>query len=191
MTAQPERVWSPEEYLAFERASESKHEYINGKIIAMAGASAAHNIITGNILARLHRHVQDRPCIVFPSDMRLKIAPHRTYTYPDVTVVCGSVIYDDDEQDTLLNPIVLIEVLSPSIEVYDRGKKSQRYRTIPSLHEYLLVAQDSQHIEHFVRYSEHQWLLSEITHDQATIHLPSLECTLLLADVYAKVPLAE
>jgi len=97
---------------------------------------------------------------------------------------------DDDEQDALLNPIVLVEVLSPSTEVYDRGKKSQRYRTIPSLREYLLVAQDSQHIEHFVRYSEHQWLLSEITRDQATIHLPSLECTLLLADVYAKVPLA-
>lgn len=188
MTAQPKRSWTVEDYLAFERTSELKHEYFGSDIFAMAGASAAHNIITANIVASLHQQVVDRNCTVFPSDMRLKIVEHTLYTYPDVTVVCGEVHYEDNEQDILLNPTVIIEVLSPSTENYDRGKKSHYYRTIPSLQEYILVSQDDQHIEHFTRYSEHQWLFSEVTNEGGVVQLTSIDCTLALADVYKKVP---
>lgn len=111
------------------------------------------------------------------------------YTYPDVTVVCGEMEFEDNEQDTLLNPTLIVEVLSPSTEKYDRGKKSQYYRTIPSLKEYLLVTQDGQHIEHFVRYAENQWLFSEVSHAENVVHLASIDCTLTLAAVYEKVPL--
>jgi Uma2 family endonuclease len=188
MIAQPDRVWTVDEYLRFERASESKHEYTNGTVHAMAGASAAHNTITGNIFASLHGQLRSRPCTLFPSDMRLKIPQEHSYTYPDIAVVCGEIVYDDSEQDTLLNPTVLIEVLSPSTEMYDRGKKSQRYRMLPSLREYLLVAQDIPYIEHFVRYSDHQWLLSDVRSTQTALLLPSIDCTLLFSDIYAKVP---
>ncbi|WP_129626324.1 Uma2 family endonuclease [Candidatus Oscillochloris fontis] len=188
MTMQPIRIWSSEEYLAFERTSEVKHTFFDGVIVAMAGASAAHNIITANIVASLHFQVRQRNCTVFPSDMRLKIETTRTYTYPDIMVVCGDIQYAHEAQDTLENPTVIIEVLSPSTEIYDRGKKAQIYRTIPSLQEYLLVAQDGQHVEHFVRYAEHQWLFTECADAQTPIMLPSIECTLLFEDIYAKVP---
>jgi Uma2 family endonuclease len=188
MTAQPARIWSPEEYLSFERASETKHAFFDGVIVAMAGASAAHNIITANIVASLHAQVRRRNCTVFPSDMRLRVEEPRTYTYPDIMVVCGNVVYADEAQDTVENPTVIIEVLSPSTETYDRGKKAQIYRAIPSLREYVLVAQDGQRIEHFVRHSEHQWLFTELTDPRAAITLPSIDCTLLFDDVYDKVP---
>lgn len=188
MTAQPERLWTVTEYLTSERSSDIKHEFFGGEIFAMAGASAAHNIITANIVASLHRQVLHRNCTVFPSDMRLKVVQHTLYTYPDITVVCGDIDYEDNEQDILLNPTVIIEVLSPSTENYDRGKKSHYYRTIPSLQEYLLVAQDSQHIEQFMRYSEHQWLFAEITSEGEDIYLSSIDCTLTLVEVYNKVP---
>lgn len=188
MTAQAKRTWTVEDYLAFERSSELKHEYFGGEIFAMAGASAAHNIITANIVASLHRQVFERNCTVSPSDMRLKVVQHDLYTYPDVTVVCGNVHYEDDEQDILLNPTVIIEVLSPSTENYDRGKKSHYYRTIPSLQEYLLVSQDGQHVEHFIRYSEHQWLFSEVTNEGEVVQITSIDCALALVDIYNKVP---
>jgi Uma2 family endonuclease len=179
------------DYLDFERKSDIKHEYIAGAMLAMSGASAAHNVITANALARLHNHVLQRNCTVFPSDMRLGIRQQRMYVYPDVTVVCGTIEFDDTEQDTILNPTIIIEVLSPSTERYDRGKKSQYYRTIPSLQEYLLIAQDEQYIEHFVRYSEHQWLLTTVTQEQGSVYLASIDCTLHLHDVYNKVPRQE
>lgn len=188
MTAQPKRTWTVAEYLDFERNSETKHEYFGGEIFAMAGASAAHNIITANIVASLHSQVFQRNCTVFPSDMRLKVERHNLYTYPDITVVCGEVQYEDTEQDNVLNPTVIIEVLSPSKENYDRGKKSQYYRTIPSLQEYLLVSQDGHHIEHFTRHSEHQWLFSEVTDTESVFQLTSIDCRLTMGDVYHKVP---
>lgn len=131
MTAQPKRTWTVEEYLDFERRSETKHEYFGGEIFAMAGVSAAHNIITANIVAILHRQVFQRNCTVFPSDMRLKVERHHLYTYPDITVVCGEVHYEDTAQDNLLNPTIIIEVLSPSTENHDRGKKSQYHQRHP------------------------------------------------------------
>jgi len=188
MTAQPNQLMTVSAYLAFERSSDLKHEYLNGEVLAMAGASAAHNIITANLLASLHTQVRRRNCTVFPSDMRLGILQQGIYVYPDIMVVCGELVFGDTEQDTLTSPAIIIEVLSSSTETYDRGKKSQHYRTIPSLQEYLLVAQDAQHIEHFVRYSAHQWLFSEVTKERGKLQIASIDCTLQLEDVYDKVP---
>jgi Uma2 family endonuclease len=187
MTLQASPFMTVEEYLAFERDHEVKHEYIAGHVHAMSGASAAHNIIAANTLVALHNHVRQRNCIVFPSDMRLGIPDQDIYVYPDIMVVCGDVQFGDNEQDTILNPVIIIEVLSPSTEQYDRGTKAQYYRSIPSLQEYLLIAQEERCLEHFVRYSEHQWLLSEITDDQGSVYLTSIDYTIQLDEVYEKI----
>lgn len=184
MTAQPKRSWTVDEYLAFERSSDVKHEYIAGDAFAMAGAAATHHIIVANIIASLHVQTRQRDCTVFPSDMRLKIVSYNSYTYPDVTVVCGEIRYEDEHQDTLLNPTLIVEALSPSTEQYDRGRKSQHYRSIPSLRGYMLVSQHEPHIEHVVRHSDYQWLFTETSDLHGTVHLPAIDCTLALADVY-------
>jgi Uma2 family endonuclease len=187
MTVQPLPNMTVEEYLAFERASPTKHEYMAGTIRAMSGASVAHNIITVNIVATLHPQLRQRPCTVFPSDMRLGLVEKHMYVYPDVMVVCGELAFADNTRDTLVNLAVIIEVLSPSTEAYDRSKKAQYYRTIPSLQEYVLVGQDEPLIEHFVRYSAYQWLFSEIKDVKGQVRLVSIDCSLDLAEVYAKV----
>jgi Uma2 family endonuclease len=187
MSAAPQQVWTPESYLAFERESETKHEYLAGEIFAMTGASENHNLVTANTLASLHAQLRRTPCRIYPSDMRLKVPAVGLYTYPDVTVVCGEPQFDEDEvPDTLLNPTVLIEVLSPSTESYDRGKKFQHYRTLESLQEYLLISQESARIEHYVRQGE-QWLFSDAYRLEDVVKLPSIDCSLALADVYEKV----
>lgn len=181
---------TPEEYLKFERESEEKHEYFAGEIFAMTGASLNHNVITLNVGAMLHAQLRKRPCTVYPSDMRVKTPLRTLYTYPDISVVCGTPQLEDDKFDTLLNPIVIIEVLSPSTEMYDRGKKFQHYRTIPSLQEYLLIAQDSVRVEHYVR-GEGQWIFTDAANLDAVLKLPSIDCTLALSEVYEKVNFEE
>ena len=187
MAAIPDFIWTDERYLAFERASDIRHEYLNGEVFALAGASVRHNLIAANILANIHAQLRKRPCVVFPSDMRLKVSRTGLYTYPDISVVCGPPEFDDAHDDTLLNPTVIVEVLSPSTEQYDRGKKFQHYRTLESLQEYGLVAQDSQRIEHYVRQDNGQWLLTDINQPDVSLDLRSISCALLLADVYEKV----
>ena len=187
MSALPERIWTTEDYLAYERDSQQRHEYLSGKIYAMAGASANHNLIVGNAIASLHAQLRKRPCTVYPSDMRLKVSQTGLYTYPDISVVRGEPQFEDDQNDTLLNPVVIIEVLSPSTETYDRGKKFQHYRTLESLREYLLIAQDTYDVEHYVRQENDQWLLSDINRGDASLILVSIQCTLTLADLYEKV----
>ena len=124
---------TPEEYLRLERASQEKHEYFKGEIFAMTGATENHNIIAGSTFAALYSELRKKPCQIYPSDMRVRIPATGLYTYPDISVVCGTPEFEDDGLDTLLNPTVIIEVLSPSTEPYDRGKKFQHYRTIPTL----------------------------------------------------------
>jgi len=187
MSAQPQAHVSIAEYLAGERNNRAKHEYYAGDVFAFAGGSEQHNLITGNVLASLHVQLRKRNCTVYPSDMRVKVSQTGLYTYPDVVAVCGTAQFEDDNRDTLLNPTVLIEVLSPSTEKYDRGKKFQNYRTIPSLEEYMLIAQDTYRVEHFTRQPNQQWLLGEATSLDATLSLPSINCTLVLTDVYEKV----
>lgn len=190
MAAQPKPPMTVEEYLAFDRASETKHEYFAGELLAMAGASYDHNLIVGNIGASLHEQLRGRACRVLLSSMRLLVQETMSFVYPDLSVVCGRPQLRDERRDVLLNPTIIIEVLSQSTEGHDRGLKFQEYRTIDSLREYLLVAQKAPRIEHFVRQTNDLWLFSESVGRETTLHLPTIDCALALADVYADVELS-
>ena len=143
-------VMTEAEYLDFERASEFKHEFLAGEVFAMTGASRAHNLMSVNVITTLKNQLRGRPCEIYPGDMRVAVKATGLYTYPDISVVCGEAQFADDQLDTLLNPTVIIEVLSPSTERDDRGKKFQNYREIVALEEYVLIAQDSPRIERFL-----------------------------------------
>ena len=189
MPSQAKARLTVEEYLTIERQAPCKSEYFNGEMFAMAGASRRHNLIALNIGAELRAQLQQRPCEVYTSDMRVKISRTGLYTYPDVVVVCDEPRFEDTDVDTLLNPIVLVEVLSPSTADYDRGGKFEHYRTLASLQAYLLVAQERCHVVHYTRQQDHTWLLAETDDIQDGIHIPSIRCDLLLSEVYAKVSL--
>lgn len=183
---QPMRM-TEADYLKFERASETKHEYIAGEVFAMTGASQHHSLISGSVIAALYGQLRERPCKVYPGLMRLVIAASNVYTYPDISVVCGeSILADDQHLDTLTNPMLIIEVLSPSTELYDRGRKFQYYRQIESLREYVLIAQDAPRIERFVRQGD-VWQFSDAVGLDASLELPSIGCTLALGDIYEQV----
>lgn len=187
MSAARKPLISPDDYLAGERLSRTKHEYVAGQIFAMAGASERHNLVAMNIGASLHAQLRRRPCNVYPSDMRVRVSAMGLYTYPDLSVVCAPPQFEDEQRDTLLNPVLLVEVLSPTTESYDRGRKFQQYRTLPSLVEYLLVAQDAMHIEYYARQPDGRWVLAEADGAEGVIQLAALGCELRLADVYEKV----
>jgi Uma2 family endonuclease len=187
MSSQVKVHHTPEEYLALERQAEYKSEYFNGEIFAMTGASRRHNLVAGNVFASLHVQLKKRPCEIYPSDMRVKVSSTGLYAYPNVVIVCGEPIFDDKQKDTLLNPTVLVEVLSKSTASYDRGEKFEHYRKLDSLAEYLVIAQNKHHVEHYVRQPDNRWLLSETDDIQTTIHLSSIECDLALVDIYDKV----
>lgn len=187
MSASPQRLLTPEEYLAIERELPTKHEYCVGEMFAMSGASRKHNQLTFNLAALLHSQIKDRECFAFVGDMRTKVATSVSYFYPDAVITCDKPEFEDARQDTLLNPKVVVEVLSPTTESYDRGVKFELYRQILSLREYVLVAQNRAYVEHFARREDGQWLLSEIAGLDATVDLPSVDCHIALRDLYAKV----
>jgi Uma2 family endonuclease len=172
--------------LALERSASYKNEFDDGQIYAMTGASREHNLVSGNMYRDLSLQLKKRPCEAYINDMRVKAAEARSYHYPDIAIVCGTPQFEDVQVDTLLNPMLLIEVLSPSTEAYDRGGKFANYRKIPSLREYLLVAQDQPSIERYVRQGE-VWILSEATGLEASVPLESIDCVLSLREVYDKV----
>jgi Uma2 family endonuclease len=181
----PKKI-SEAQYLKMERAAEFKSELRDGRAYAMAGASERHNLITVSILVSLHRQIGRRPCRVYPSDMRVKAAVG-FYTYPDISVVCGRPEFADDTRDTLLNPTVIVEVLSPSTANYDRGEKFERYRQLPSLSEYLLISQTRPLVEHYVRQPDGKWLLTEYRELSDVVELPSIGCRLALSEIYEQV----
>jgi len=186
MTPLAQPVVTPAEYLVLERRAREKSEYVNGRIYAMSGASRLHNLIAGNIFGELRAQLRDRPCETCVSDMRVKVQRTGMYTYPDVVALCKEPDLEDAELDTLLNPSVIVEVLSPSTEGYDRGEKFAHYRRLESLQEYVLVAQVIPRIEHFRREGEH-WVLTEISDSGGELTLSSLGCVLKLADIYDRV----
>jgi Uma2 family endonuclease len=186
MVSQPKPYYTPAEYLALERAAEYKSEYLAGEIYALPGAGEEHNTLTLNIAAELRTQFRGRPCRVYASDLRVKVAAGGLYTYPDVVAACGELRFEDGHRDTLLNPTVIFEVLSPSTEAYDRGKKFAHYRRLESLMEYLLVAQDEVHVEHYTRQGS-DWLLQEARDLGDAIHLPSVGGMLSLAVIYENV----
>ena len=185
--AEPPQTVTPEEYLSRERAAALKSEYVNGQIIAMSGASRRHNLITLNVGAALNAQLAERPCEVYVSDMRVKVEASRDYTYPDVVAVCEEPRFLDGTLDTLLNPAVIVEVLSASTQDYDRGTKFALYRTIETLRDYVLISQDRVRVEHYARQGAFQWLLTEYAEPGDALSLPSVGVTLLLSDIYRKV----
>jgi len=187
MSAQAQPRLTPEQYLEAERAAEFRHEYYDGHIYAMSGGSYRHGQIIGNLTTRLSNRLERRPCSVVPNDLRLRVSPGGLFTYPDVIVICGDPRFADDRHDTLLNPALIVEVLSPSTEAYDRGFKSAQYRTVESLQEYALVSQTEPRVEVFRRQPGGHWLLSEAIGLEAVCHFESLDCAVPLAEVYAKV----
>jgi Uma2 family endonuclease len=179
---------TPAEYLAFERASEEKHEYADGEIFAMAGCSREHSLINGNVYGELRSALLDRPCELHTSDMRVKIPARRRYVYPDSSVVCGEPVFEDAEVDTLVNPKLLVEVLSDSTEAYDRGDKFDQYRSIPSFTDYLLISQKAMRVEHFQRQPGGRWLLT-IVGPGALVAIESIGVSVEIERLYAKVVL--
>jgi Uma2 family endonuclease len=191
MQAKRKSYLTPEEYLALERQSDTKREYFDGEVYAMSGATRAHNIITTNVTTAFVTQLKGRRCEVYASDMRVKVQPTGLYTYPDVVIVCGKVQLEDQRQDTLLNPTVLVEVLSPSTDDYDRGTKFAHYRTLESLSDYLVIAQAEPLVEHYQRQPDNRWLLTTYATLDAVVTVPFLGCDLSLAEVYDKVDWSE
>ncbi|MEW5930358.1 MAG: Uma2 family endonuclease [Gemmatimonadota bacterium] len=179
---------TPEEYLVRERRAQYRSEYVDGRVYATAGASRAHNLVAGNVFAELRAQMRGRPCEAYVSDMRVKVSRTGLYTYPDVVAVRGEPSFEDAHVDTLLNPAVIVEVLSESTEGYDRGEKFSHYRRLESLREYVLVAQDRIRVEHFARQGDH-WMLTEISDPDASLELPSVGCTVALRGIYERVEL--
>lgn len=186
MTTVQSELLTPAEYLEIERHSEIKHELINGRMYALPGASRQHIKIALSIAASLRSQMRDRNCDVYMADMRVNVDPSGKYVYPDVVAVCGEQHFEDSEVDTLLNPSVIIEVLSDSTERYDRSDKFDYYRSIASLREYVLVAQDIMRVDHYVL-QDGQWVFSALTAAGARLSLTSIECEISLADIYEKV----
>ena len=186
---------TPEEYITLERkaipdAETVRSEYVKGKIIAMSGASFAHNLITANISAGLHSRLRDSGCVAIANEMRVSTPSTSSYFYPDVVVVCEEPRFEDDVFDILLNPIILVEVLSSSTEAYDRGEKFMRYREMPSLQEYVLVAQDKICVERFSR-QENNWILTDFQNLEERLSLISIQSELPLREIYDRVTFPE
>lgn len=180
------KILSPQEYLERERQAETKSEYDDGVIVAMAGAKRGHNRIVVNLVRHIANQLDGGECEPFSNDMRVRVRACNRYYYPDVVAVCGEAEFEDDELDTLLNPILVIEVLSDSTAVRDRSEKLICYQTLDSLQTYVLVAQDRALVEMYQR-REDGWLHTATQGMEAVISLPSIGCTLHLADIYARV----
>ena len=178
--------YTAEEYLTLERSASYKSEFHDGQIYAMTGANRNHNLVSGNICVELSLQLKKRPCEVYINDMRVKATQARSYHYPDIVVVCDTPQFEDAFVDTLLNPTLLVEVLSPSTEAYDRGGKFSHYRKIATLREYLLVSQDEAIIERYIRQGD-VWILTEAVGLEASMPLESIGCVLSLREVYDKV----
>lgn len=186
---QTRQRFSVAEYLAREEVAEAKHEFHDGEILAMSGGTYSHSVVMTNVIALLHSRLRGTPCRPLESNMRFRIDSRNRYVYPDITVVCGPPQFDpkDTKQTTLLNPRVVIEVLSDSTQAYDRGDKFDAYRSVPTLEEYVLVAQGSPLVETYHRQADGSWRL-EIFHGlEAVARLRSLNVDLPLAEVYRDI----
>jgi Uma2 family endonuclease len=178
----------PEEYLAIETASEFRHEFFDGEMFAMSGGSLWHNLVKDNFARAIGNALEGRGCYVLTSDQRVKVDATGLYTYPNVVVFCEKPRFEDDVHYSLTNPRVIIEVLSDSTEAYNRGRKFAHYRTLPSLQEYLLVAQDHVSVERFERQADDDtWTLTAVTEPNGSVALASLDATVAVSAIYAGV----
>jgi Uma2 family endonuclease len=191
MTAVPKRKLTPAEYLAIERDADFKSEFLDGEMFAMAGASPFHNAIKENLIGELYPRLKGGPCRSYSSDQRVKVSATGLYTYPDIVIVCGQAEFESGHPDVLLNPRVIIEVLSDSTEGYDRGTKFDHYQRIESLQAYILVAQNRPAVERRVRHSQWDWLLTTTTGLDGELELVTVPAKVSLADIYAGVTFPE
>ena len=191
MSLQPRPLYSFEDYLVAEReAVDQRHEYLDGEVFAMTGASWEHNLITANLLSELHARLKSRPCTVLSNDLRVRIETANAGTYPDVAVLCEEPAFYDNRRDTISNPTLLIEVLSPSSEGYDRGGKFACYRTLPSLKQYVLVAQDRIAVDVLTRAeADNRWVLTAYDQPDRDVAFDAIGCIVPMAEIYAKVNL--
>jgi Uma2 family endonuclease len=191
MSTVPKPLLSPQEYLAQERRADCKSEYQRGEVFAMEGASYEHTLAKDNLAGETRSQLKNGPCRVLTSDMRVKVEATGPYTYPDIAIVCDEPRFEDAVFDTLLNPRVLVEVLSDSTEKYDRGAKFGHYRQIPSLQEYVLVSQDQPLVERYVRQPDRSWLLTVFEGLSQTFAFTSVPARIALADIYRGIMFTE
>jgi Uma2 family endonuclease len=182
---------SPQEYLRLERLAERKSEYFDGEVIPMPGVSREHNVINGNLVFEFKSQFAGRPCEVYFCELRVKIPATNSYAYPDIAALCGESAFEDANVDTLLNPQVIIEILSDSTERHDRGLKLHHYRAIESLQEYVLVSLSECRVERYARNNSGEWLYSDVADPEGSIELSSVACRLSLARIYDRVFLEE
>lgn len=188
MAANPEHRYTLEEYLELERTSEERFEFWDGEIFCMSGVSDEHDAIEGNIYSFLRSRIGERGCRVFLANMRIKVPSAPPYRYADLSVVCGKFELEEiGGVDTLINPQLIVEVLSPSTEAYDRGDKFSHYKSIATLREYLLVAQHRPHVTRLFKQEDGAWVHTEANELEATLTLGSLGCELPLTEIYAGV----
>ena len=190
MDALPRKYLTQEEYLAIERAAQWKSEYYQGEMFAMAGTSKEHGTIAYNAAGELHSQLKGRGCRGFIADMRVHVERSGLYTYPDIAIVCGNPEFQDGAFDTLLNPVVIVEILSPSTESYDRGKKFQMYRQLPSLREYILIAQDRPFVDQFIRDDEDRWFVLMTQGLESVLTLQSCGVSIPMSALYENVEFA-
>jgi Uma2 family endonuclease len=186
MATNPIPKISEEQYLAIERAAEFKSEFLDGEMFAMAGTSNTHLLLQTNLIVEVHPAVRDRGCVALGSDSRVKVSS-RAYFYPDVSVVCGELVSADEHDDTLLNPVVIFEILSPSTEKYDRGLKFQHYRTLASLRDYILVSQEQIRVEQFTRQPDGTWTFRDYQSLDEQLKIASIGVDIALQRIYDRV----
>jgi len=180
-------VISPEDYLRLERAADEKSEYFDGEIFSMAGGSAVHSLISANVSGELRSVLRGGRCVTYDSNLRIKVASTGLYTYPDASVICGPVECPEDGDDMAVNPTLIVEVLSDSTEAYNRGRKFEHYRSLPSFREYVLVSQKEPLVETFFRQADGTWLFSAVRGAGAVVRLHSLSVDVRLSEVYLAV----
>lgn len=183
-----EILYTPEEYLEMERASEVRHEYLDGFIYEMAGESLSHSRLCINVAVSVQTQLRGTNCEALSPNMKVRTGDQKLFSYPDLSVVCGKPVFHDKQKDVLLNAVAIFEVLSSSTEDYDRSAKFVRYRTfIPTLRDYVLISQEAPIVEHNARQANGDWLLKIIEGFDKTLHLPSLNCHIALRDLYERV----
>ncbi|HEY0051513.1 MAG TPA: Uma2 family endonuclease [Pyrinomonadaceae bacterium] len=178
-------IFTIAEYLDYERYAESRHEFLDGTVYAMAGESPRHSTICFNLYATIGSQLRGKRCRGFSPNMKIASSNKGLFSYPDLAIVCGEPLYHDDKQDVLTNPRVIFEVLSPSTQSYDRGEKLLRYtNTIETLTDYVLIAQDAPLVEHFQKQADGNWLKFEISGLESILHLAAVECEIPLSELY-------
>ena len=180
---------SPEDYLHIERRSTYRSEYVNGEMFAMAGATRQHNRISSNLVSEINLHIKSSDCNIYSSDLRVHVPSTGYFTYPDIVITCGKEEFTDAHNDVLVNPLVIMEILSDSTASIDRGKKFEQYRELASFVEYLLVEQRTPHIEQYILYDAQEWRYRTVRGIDEQVRIQTIDCTLSLRDIYHKVDL--